>query len=108
MVEPAGILPSHTPGMATPEFAPVLLYCHTYNNSPVVVFTVAVTRVLIGFALFLQKNGLWFVPLSFTTVGSIFYFVFNNEKTKFIGEAIIYSIPGIKTMLMQASQYQQV
>lgn len=60
-----------------------------------------VTRVLIGFALFLQKNGLWFVPLSFTTVGSIFYFVFNNEKTKFIGEAIIYSIPGIKTLMME-------
>jgi type II secretory pathway component PulF len=60
-----------------------------------------VTRILIGFALFLQKNGLWFVPLLFTSTGSFFYVVFSNEKTKFIGEAIIYSIPGIKTLMME-------
>lgn len=60
-----------------------------------------VTRILIGFALFLQKNGIWFVPLGFVSAGSIFYFIFNNEKTKFIGEAFIYSIPGIKTLLVE-------
>lgn len=60
-----------------------------------------VTRMLIGFALFLQKNGLWFVPTMFTAVGSIFYIVFNNEKTKFLGEAFIYSVPGIKTLMME-------
>lgn len=60
-----------------------------------------ITRILIGFALFLQKNGVWFVPLSFTSAGSLFYIIFNNEKTKFLGEAFIYSIPGIKTLLME-------
>jgi type II secretory pathway component PulF len=60
-----------------------------------------VTRILIGFALFLQKNGLWFVPSSFALIGSVFYIVFNNEKTKFLGEAFIYSIPGIKTLMVE-------
>lgn len=60
-----------------------------------------VTRVLIGFALFLQKHGIWFVPLSFTAAGSLFYIIFNNEKTKFLGEAFIYSVPGIKTLMME-------
>jgi type IV pilus assembly protein PilC len=60
-----------------------------------------ITKALIGFALFLQKNGLWFVPLSFAVVGTLFYFIFSNKKTKFIGESIIYAVPGIKTLLME-------
>jgi type IV pilus assembly protein PilC len=60
-----------------------------------------ITKVLIGFALFLQKHGLWFVPLSFAVMGTLFYFIFNNKKTKFIGESIIYAVPGIKTLLME-------
>lgn len=60
-----------------------------------------ITRVLIGFGLFLQKNGLWVVPLGLVVVFLIIYTVFMNEKTKFLGEAFIFSIPGIKTLMME-------
>lgn len=60
-----------------------------------------ITKILIGFGLFLQKNGLWVVPLGIFVSVSIFYIVFFNPKTKFIGESIIYSIPGINTLMME-------
>ncbi|MDQ5962389.1 MAG: hypothetical protein QG653_196 [Patescibacteria group bacterium] len=60
-----------------------------------------VTKVLIGFGLFLQKNGLWFVPLGLFLGFLIIYVIFINQKTKFLGEAFLYSIPGIKTLLME-------
>lgn len=60
-----------------------------------------VTKVLIGFGLFLQKNGFWFVPLAFFIGFLIVYIIFVNQKTKFLGESFLYSIPGIKTLLME-------
>lgn len=60
-----------------------------------------ITRVLMGFGLFLSKHGLIAVPLGIAVISFIAYFVFVNKKTKFIGEAIIFSIPGIKTLLME-------
>jgi type IV pilus assembly protein PilC len=60
-----------------------------------------VTKVLIGFGLFLQKNGLWFVPLAFSIGFLIIYIIFINQKTKFLGESFLYSIPGIKMLLME-------
>lgn len=60
-----------------------------------------ITKVLIGFGLFLQKNGIWFVPLSMCITAIIIWVIFINEKTKFLGESFLYSIPGIKTLLME-------
>ena len=60
-----------------------------------------ITKILIGFGMFLQKNGIWFVPLGISIVGSIIYVVFINEKTKFMGETFLYSIPGINTLMME-------
>ncbi len=60
-----------------------------------------ITKALIGFGLFLQKNGIWFVPLAFSLGFLIIYIIFVNPKTKFLGEAFLYSIPGIKTLLME-------
>ncbi len=60
-----------------------------------------ITKILIGFGLFLQKNGIWFVPLTFLIVSIIIYVVFINEKTKFLGESFLYSIPGINTLMME-------
>ena len=60
-----------------------------------------ITKILIGFGLFLQKNGIWFVPLSLCIFGAITWVIFINEKTKFLGESFLYSIPGIKTLLME-------
>jgi type IV pilus assembly protein PilC len=60
-----------------------------------------ITEVLIGFGVFLSKHGLIAVPLASIVIGCIAYIIFFYEKTKFMGEAIIFSIPGIKTLLME-------
>jgi type II secretory pathway component PulF len=60
-----------------------------------------ITKVLIDFGLFLTKYGIFVVPLFLLFMSGVFYFVFVYKKTKFIGEAIIFSIPGIKTLLSE-------
>ena len=60
-----------------------------------------VTRILMGFGLFLNKHGIVAVPIAIVVIFFLSYIVFFNKKTKFIGESIIYSIPGIKTLLME-------
>lgn len=60
-----------------------------------------ITKVLIGFGVFLSKYGLFVVPLGLAVIGGIFYILFYNEKTRFMGEAITFSIPGIKTLMME-------
>ena len=60
-----------------------------------------ITKVLLAFGLFLSKHGLIAVPLGAIVISLIAYIVFFNAKTKFIGEAIIFSIPGIKTLLIE-------
>jgi type II secretory pathway component PulF len=60
-----------------------------------------ITRALINFGLFLNKYGLIAVPLGLMVIGGISYMLFYHPKTKFMGEAIIFSIPGIKTLLME-------
>ncbi len=60
-----------------------------------------ITKVLLGFGVFLSKYGLIVVPIGALVLGIIFYFVFINAKTKFIGESVIFSIPGIKTLMME-------
>jgi type II secretory pathway component PulF len=60
-----------------------------------------ITKVLIDFGLFLTKYGIIVVPLFLVVMSGIFYVVFVNKKTKFIGEAIIFSIPGIKILLAE-------
>ncbi len=58
-----------------------------------------ITKVLIAFGEFLNKHGLIAVPIGMMVVGGIFYIVFIYKKTKIMGEYIIFSIPGIKTLM---------
>ena len=60
-----------------------------------------ITKVLIGFGVFLSKYGLIVVPLGILVIGFIFWLFFSYEKTRFIGEAITFSIPGIKGLMME-------
>ena len=60
-----------------------------------------ITKILIGFGLFLSKYGLVVVPLGIIVLGFIIFFVFVNEKTKFLGEYIIYAVPGVNTLMME-------
>jgi type II secretory pathway component PulF len=54
-----------------------------------------ITRVLLATGKFLDLNGVWFVPLLFGSLALIFYFLFLYSKTRFIGEHITLSLPGI-------------
>lgn len=60
-----------------------------------------ITKVLIGFGLFLSEYGLIAVPLAIIVIGLFFYVVFVNEKTKFLGESVLFGIPGIKGLLQE-------
>jgi type II secretory pathway component PulF len=60
-----------------------------------------ITKILLGFGVFLSKYGIIVVPIGIALIASLIYIVFTYEKTKFIGEAILFSIPGIKTLLME-------
>jgi type II secretory pathway component PulF len=60
-----------------------------------------ITKILLGFGVFLSKYGIIVVPIGIAVIGGLIYVIFTYEKTKFIGEAILFSIPGIKTLLME-------
>ena len=60
-----------------------------------------ITKILIGFGLFLNEYGLIAVPAGILVIGIVAHIFFFNKKTKFIGEYIIFAIPGIKTLLME-------
>jgi type IV pilus assembly protein PilC len=60
-----------------------------------------ITKVLIGFGVFLNEHGLIVVPLGVVILWGIFYMVFSYKKTKIIGEYIIFSIPGIKVLMLE-------
>lgn len=60
-----------------------------------------ITKVLLAFGLFLNKYGLIAVPSGIFVISIVAYVLFFNTKTKFLGEYIIFSIPGIKTLLME-------
>ncbi|MCF7843444.1 type II secretion system F family protein [Candidatus Gracilibacteria bacterium] len=60
-----------------------------------------ITKILIGFGLFLQENGIWVVPLGIFIAGTAIYFIFIYEKTKWMGESFLYAIPGINTLMME-------
>lgn len=58
-----------------------------------------ISRVLIGFGLFLKENGLWAVPLGVFVVGSILYILFGVKKTKRYGQWLLFHVPGISKLL---------
>ena len=60
-----------------------------------------VTRLLMGFGGFLSRYGSIVVPIFITAVCVFFYFLFFYPKTKFIGQAILFSIPGIKNLIRE-------
>ncbi len=60
-----------------------------------------ITKVLIAVGLFLSKYGAYAIPAFFLTLGMLFYFLFSFRKTRFLGEKILFVIPGIKLLLKE-------
>jgi type II secretory pathway component PulF len=60
-----------------------------------------ITRVILGFGTFLSKYGIIVIPLFLAVVAIIGYFVFVYPKTKFIGERILFSVPGLRLIIQE-------
>ncbi|MBN2016227.1 type II secretion system F family protein [Candidatus Dojkabacteria bacterium] len=60
-----------------------------------------ITRLMIGLGNLLGEYGEYFVPILILGIIAIFYFMFIYPKTKFIGEAILMKIPGIRKLVQQ-------
>jgi len=57
------------------------------------------TQILIWFGAFFESYGIVFVPVLILLMFFIVYMVFVNRPTKFLGDAILFSLPGIKTLV---------
>jgi type IV pilus assembly protein PilC len=60
-----------------------------------------ITQFMINLGVFLGDYGIYVVPAAVLIILTIFYFVFLHKKTKYIGQAITLSIPGIKKLLKE-------
>ena len=60
-----------------------------------------ITEALIALGDFLGLYGLYAVPLFLIAVFGFFYFLFFFRYTKFIGERILFALPGAKRLLQQ-------
>lgn len=61
----------------------------------------AITEIFLGFGAFLKSSGVWFVPA--LVVGLILagYIIFGAPKTRFIGQAILFHIPGVSKLMRE-------
>ena len=60
-----------------------------------------ISKIFIGFGVFLKTNGLWAVPLGFVVVGVTGYILFGAPKTKVIGLRMLFHIPGVSKLLYE-------
>lgn len=60
-----------------------------------------ITVGMINTGVFLEEKGLIAVPIAIVLIALMAFFIFFYKKTKFIGQAIILSIPGIKQLLVE-------
>ncbi len=60
------------------------------------------TKILIGFGIFLGKHGMIAVPAFIAVMILIIYFVFIYRKTKFIGENLLFAIPFLRKLIQES------
>lgn len=60
-----------------------------------------ITKILIGVGEFLNQYGIFAIPAIFTIIIVMAYFAFFYYKTKWIGEAILYKVPGIRKLMLE-------
>ena len=59
------------------------------------------TKALIAVGDFLSAHGVVFVPIFLLVIFLLFYFTFFFRKTRFIGQALLFVMPGAKTLIQQ-------
>ena len=60
-----------------------------------------ITKILIGAGTFLGNYGGYVVPAAIAVMAMLFFFVFSFSKTKFVGQFILFSSPGIKDLIKE-------
>jgi type IV pilus assembly protein PilC len=60
-----------------------------------------VTRIMIGLGVFLKQHGIVAVPLGLAVGGIIGYFLFAAPKTKWIGQRLLFAVPGIGRLMRE-------
>ena len=58
-----------------------------------------ISKILIGFGLFLKQNGVWALPLGFAILFAILYVLFVYPKTKRYGQWVLFHVPGVSKLL---------
>jgi len=61
----------------------------------------AITRWLVVFGNFLKLYGAWAVPSFLIALLLCVYFFFFFERTKFIGQSVLFWLPGVKQLMQQ-------
>jgi type IV pilus assembly protein PilC len=60
-----------------------------------------ITKILIAVGQFLNDYGLYVVPVVILVMATVLFFIFSYSKTKFIGQYILFSTPGLKELLKE-------
>jgi type IV pilus assembly protein PilC len=60
-----------------------------------------ISKVFIGFGIFLRENGFWAVPAGFAVGALGVYLLFFAPKTRVVGQNMLFHIPGISRLLYQ-------
>lgn len=60
-----------------------------------------ITKILIQFGVFLSKYGTLAIPLALLAISFLVFFLFIYEKTKFIGENILFALPLINKLIQE-------
>ncbi|MFA6429176.1 MAG: type II secretion system F family protein [Patescibacteria group bacterium] len=58
-----------------------------------------ITRILIGIGVFFGNYGTIALPVAFVVIGIIFYLIFVFTKTRWIGQWILFHLPGVSALL---------
>lgn len=60
-----------------------------------------ITKVLIGAGTFLGEYGRYVLPTAVIIIVALLFFIFSFSRTKFIGQFILFSVPGIKGLIKE-------
>ncbi|MBI4713623.1 type II secretion system F family protein [Candidatus Uhrbacteria bacterium] len=72
-----------------------IVFAQLHINLPIL------TRILIAFGMFLGDWGFLVVPLFIIFLLASIYLIFYFPKTKFIGQSILYLIPGVNSLMKE-------